>query len=82
MATERRYGHTLNKDLLDQFLDVLRERPATIESEVEKKLCSGRLEKLDKNAKYRETQINALLAKTGARSLKSHQATLLSALEE
>jgi hypothetical protein len=83
LATERSYGHNLSKkDLLDQFSELLQERAAQTENEIEKKLCLERIEKLSKSAKYRETQTIFLMAKTGARFLRPHQVTSLSALEE
>ncbi len=83
LSTERSYGHNLSKkDLLDQFLEVLTERLSNTQCEFERKLCSDRLEKLAKSAKYRESQTNSIMAKTGARFLRPHQVSLLSAIEE
>ena len=83
LAIERFDGHSLSKkDLLDQFIELLRERSVATELDVEKTLCLDRIARLAKSPKCRESQTITLMAKTGARFLRPHQVTLLSALEE
>ena len=79
LEVERSYGHSLGKkDLLHQFTELLSERAGRSEHEAEKKLCLDRIDKLAKSIKYRESQTNYLMAKTGARFLRPHQVCMLS----